>query len=95
MCTKEGWRGPGAQAVYENLLVEAQALLSAETDWLANLANAAALIYSTLPDLNWAGFYLTKRGELVLGLFRVSRPVCVFRGAGVYAVRQPSGGRQS
>ncbi|NLY52606.1 MAG: GAF domain-containing protein [Firmicutes bacterium] len=76
MCTKEGWRGPGAQAVYENLLVEAQALLSAETDWLANLANAAALIYSTLPDLNWAGFYLTKRGELVLGPFQ-GKPACV------------------
>ena len=76
MSTKETWRGPQAQAVYENLLREAEALLSPETDWLANLANAAALVYSTLPDLNWAGFYLTKRGELVLGPFQ-GKPACV------------------
>ncbi|HHV94210.1 MAG TPA: GAF domain-containing protein [Firmicutes bacterium] len=76
MCTKERWQGPEAEFLYEHLLTEAEALLSAETDWLANLANASALVYSTLPDLNWAGFYLHKGGELVLGPFQ-GKPACV------------------
>lgn len=56
--------------LYETLNSQLQGLLDRETDLLANLANAAALIYHTLPELNWAGFYL-KRGEtLVLGPFQ-------------------------
>ena len=52
-------------------------LLSGESDEIANLANAAALIYDTVPDLNWAGFYrLLPDGELILGPFQ-GKPACV------------------
>ena len=47
-----------------------------ERDFIANMANCVALIYHTLPDLNWAGFYLLRNGELVLGPFQ-GRPACV------------------
>ena len=43
---------------------------------VANLANAAALLYNTLPDLNWAGFYLMENGLLVLGPFQ-GKPACI------------------
>lgn len=43
---------------------------------IANLSNAAALLYGTLPDLNWAGFYLMENGLLVLGPFQ-GRPACI------------------
>ena len=52
------------------------ALTEGERDATANLANAAALIYHALPDLNWAGFYLYKQGMLVLGPFQ-GMPACV------------------
>ena len=45
-------------------------------DPIANMANAAALIWETLPDLNWAGFYRSVDGELVLGPFQ-GRPACI------------------
>lgn len=51
-------------------------LLSGEPDWLANAANASALLYELMPDINWAGFYLLKSGELVLGPFQ-GKPACV------------------
>ena len=52
-------------------------LLSGESDEIADLANAAALIYDTVPDLNWAGFYrLLPDGELILGPFQ-GKPACV------------------
>jgi len=56
--------------MYEALHAALTSLLSAENDQIANLANASALIFSTLPDLNWAGFYLYKSNELVLGPFQ-------------------------
>ena len=43
---------------------------------IANLSNAAALLYHTLPDLNWAGFYLMENGLLVLGPFQ-GKPACI------------------
>ena len=43
---------------------------------IANLSNAAALLYNTLPDLNWAGFYLMEDGMLVLGPFQ-GKPACI------------------
>lgn len=52
------------------------ALLAGETDTIANLANAAALIFAQVPDLNWAGFYLARGNELVLGPFQ-GKPACV------------------
>jgi GAF domain-containing protein len=51
-------------------------LIAGERDWIANLANSAALLYHSLPDLNWAGFYLLKEGELVVGPFQ-GKPACV------------------
>jgi L-methionine (R)-S-oxide reductase len=50
--------------------------VSGEPDPIANMANAAALIWETLPDLNWAGFYRNVEGELVLGPFQ-GRPACI------------------
>lgn len=51
-------------------------LTEGETDWLANLANVAAALYEHIPNLNWAGFYLMRGDELVLGPFQ-GRPACV------------------
>lgn len=51
-------------------------LLEGESDWLANLGNAAAEIYAWMPNLNWAGWYLLRNDELVLGPFQ-GRPACV------------------
>ena len=76
MCNNESWVGREAQTAYEQLLVQMEALLAPEIDWLANLANATALLYHALPDLNWAGFYLHKQGELILGPFQ-GKPACV------------------
>jgi GAF domain-containing protein len=52
------------------------ALISGETNWLANLANAAALLYNHLDRVNWAGFYLLREEELVLGPFQ-GKPACI------------------
>ena len=61
---------------YAELSDQLRAMLTGERDWLANLANTAALIFHTLPDLNWAGFYLLRGEELVLGPFQ-GKPACV------------------
>src|SRR6187397_549687 len=61
---------------YDELARDLAALLSGERDFIANAANTAALIYDALPGLNWAGFYLYKSGELVLGPFQ-GKPACV------------------
>ena len=58
-----------------DLGAQAQALIDGERDVTAVLANLGSLIFHTLPDLNWAGFYLFKDGELVLGPFQ-GRPAC-------------------
>jgi L-methionine (R)-S-oxide reductase len=62
--------------LYRELEAQAQALLQGETDLIANAANLAALLYHSLPDLNWAGFYFLKGDELVLGPFQ-GKPACV------------------
>jgi L-methionine (R)-S-oxide reductase len=61
---------------YAALLEQARALLAGERDCGANAANLAALIYHGLPQVNWAGFYWMKGGELVLGPFQ-GQPACV------------------
>lgn len=53
-----------------------EAVLHGERDWTANLAQTSALLMQVLPDLNWAGFYLWKDGELVLGPFQ-GKVACV------------------
>lgn len=63
-------------AAYDELARDLSALLHGERDLVANAANTAALVYDALPDLNWAGFYLYKSGELVLGPFQ-GKPACV------------------
>ena len=63
-------------AAYRELARDLAALLAGERDLIANAANTAALIYDALPGLNWAGFYLYKSGELVLGPFQ-GKPACV------------------
>ena len=63
-------------AMYDELAKALEALVAGETDSIANMANAAALIWETLPDLNWAGFYRNIGGELVLGPFQ-GRAACI------------------
>jgi L-methionine (R)-S-oxide reductase len=62
--------------LYRDLLSAAEGLTAGEPDPIANMANVAALIWETLPDLNWAGFYRDVDGELVLGPFQ-GRPACI------------------
>jgi len=62
--------------LYRELAAQCQALTADETDPVANMANCAALIFNSVPRLNWAGFYLLKGGELVLGPFQ-GQPACV------------------
>jgi len=61
---------------YTELVEELGAMIAGEPDPIANLANASALIFDRLPDLNWAGFYLLKGDELVLGPFQ-GKPACI------------------
>lgn len=63
-------------ALYRDLAQALEALIGDESDPVANMANAAALIWESLPDLNWAGFYRNVGGELVLGPFQ-GRPACI------------------
>ena len=63
-------------AMYAELATSLEALVAGEPDAIANMANAAGLIWETLPDLNWAGFYRNVDGELVLGPFQ-GRPACI------------------
>lgn len=55
---------------YQLIINQLDAFLDGETDLIANLSNTSALLMAALPDLNWAGFYLMKRGELILGPFQ-------------------------
>lgn len=63
-------------AGYRDLGKQLSALLQGERDLIANLANTAALLWQTLPDLNWAGCYRLVGNELVLGPFQ-GKPACV------------------
>jgi GAF domain-containing protein len=58
------------------VIAQARALFEGERDPIANAANLAALIGTTVPDLNWSGVYLVRGGELVLGPF-YGKPACV------------------
>ena len=62
--------------LYRDLALALEALIGDETDAVANMANATGLIWESLPDLNWAGFYRNVGGELVLGPFQ-GRPACI------------------
>ena len=62
--------------LYKDLALALEGLVAGEPDPIANMANAVALIWESLPDLNWAGFYRNIGGELVLGPFQ-GRPACI------------------
>ena len=62
--------------LYRDLASALEGLVAGEPDGIANLANAAALIFDSLPDVNWVGFYRNVGGELVLGPFQ-GRPACI------------------
>lgn len=62
--------------LYANLQSQLRSLLEGERDFIANAANFSSLLFHSLPDVNWAGLYLMKDGELVLGPFQ-GKPACV------------------
>ena len=62
--------------LYGSLAQQLTALLEGEPDAIANAANMAALIFDLVPDLNWAGFYFLRDGQLVLGSFQ-GKVACV------------------
>ena len=62
--------------LYRDLAAALEGLVAGEPDAIANMANAAALIFASVPDLNWAGFYRNIGGELVLGPFQ-GRAACI------------------
>jgi GAF domain-containing protein len=73
------------ETMYADLRSQLGGLLHGETDWIANTANFSSLVFNTMPDLNWAGFYfLPTPDELVLGPFQ-GKPACIRikRGRGV------------
>ena len=59
----------------EDILQELSGLLEGERDSVATLANASALLFLHLEEINWLGFYLLRGGELVLGPFQ-GKPAC-------------------
>ena len=65
-----------AATMYKDLASALEGLVAGESDAIANMANATGLIFETLPDVNWVGFYRNVGGELVLGPFQ-GRPACI------------------
>jgi L-methionine (R)-S-oxide reductase len=59
----------------DQILADVVSILQGEHDFLANMANRAAILFLNLPDINWAGFYLLKGTDLVLGPFQ-GKPAC-------------------
>jgi L-methionine (R)-S-oxide reductase len=66
---------PKAEA-YREMNAQLAGVLAGESDGLANTANMAAILWQSLQDLNWAGFYFLRGGELVLGPFQ-GKVACV------------------
>jgi L-methionine (R)-S-oxide reductase len=67
--------------LYKTLVEQLRSLIGSESDRIANLANAGALIFQSLSDVNWAGFYLLKGDQLVVGPFQ-GKVACVRIGMG-------------
>ncbi len=67
--------------IYESLVAPLRELIAEQTDFLANISNFAALLFNRLPNLNWAGFYLLRGSDLVLGPFQ-GKPACSCIGVG-------------
>src|SRR5260370_30413334 len=68
--------GADKRAVYDELAGQLAGLIAGEADLIANPANMAALLYHRLPEINWAGFYLARKSDLVIGPFQ-GKPACV------------------
>ena len=64
------------QKLYASLVVQLLSLLKGEHDFIANAANFSALLFNSLPNVNWAGFFFLHGEELVLGPFQ-GNPACV------------------
>ncbi|MFD0770587.1 GAF domain-containing protein [Bacillus sp. CGMCC 1.60114] len=75
MFTSEGYTGTREEQ-YETVIKQLDALLTGESNVVANLANASALLNVFLQDINWVGFYVTEGNQLVLGPFQ-GLPACV------------------
>lgn len=63
-------------ALYQQICEQLQELLGNETNFVANAANTSALLFQSLPDVNWVGFYIAEGEELILGPFQ-GKPACV------------------
>jgi GAF domain-containing protein len=61
---------PDKEMFYKILNVKLEGLLASESNWLANLSNAAAHLFNNLETINWAGFYFLNEEELILGPFQ-------------------------
>jgi L-methionine (R)-S-oxide reductase len=61
---------------YAELVEQARAMLAGEPSLVANAANFSALVFNSLSDLNWSGFYLYDGTELVVGPFQ-GKPACI------------------
>ncbi|MDA1886272.1 GAF domain-containing protein [Bacillus cereus group sp. BY105LC] len=75
MFTKESYTGSRVQQ-YETVIKQLDALLTGESNVVANLSNASALLNQFLDCVNWVGFYVTEGNQLVLGPFQ-GMPACV------------------
>ena len=75
MFSVESYKGTREEN-YQLLIKQLSALLEGETNSIANLSNASALLNQFLERTNWVGFYLMEEGELVLGPFQ-GMPACV------------------
>jgi GAF domain-containing protein len=64
------------QAMFDDLRSQLSGMVHGETDIIANTANFSSLVFNSMPDLNWAGFYFLKADELVLGPFQ-GKPACI------------------
>ena len=69
-------QGATKAELFTSLSAQLRSLFAEERDFIANAANLSSLLFHSLPDLNWAGLYLLKQGELVLGPFQ-GKPACV------------------
>jgi GAF domain-containing protein len=64
------------QQHYAQLAQQVEAIVAGEQDFVANMANVSSILYWALENVNWAGFYLVKNGQLVLGPFH-GQPACI------------------
>ncbi len=69
-------KGGTKPELYADLLLQLRSMLADERDVIANAANMSSLLYHSMPDVNWAGFYFHRDNELVLGPFQ-GQPACV------------------